>query len=108
LAYIAVALLGIVLTFLNFDLEVLRGNISHLRNGRAPNAGAAVFPSLPLNPILLAGLAWLLDHLHPHAGLWAVSAIFFVSFPAWALSRRNLQRQLDQLKTRATDEERAA
>ena len=45
----------------SFASEITRGNIDHLKNGRKPNAGAVIFPTIPFVQIVAVGVAWLLE-----------------------------------------------
>lgn len=55
--YIFAIILGLVSSILLMACEVSRGNITHLKNGREPNAGAAIFPTIIIVPLFFAGIA---------------------------------------------------
>ena len=98
MTYVIVAVLATICTFLGFALECTSGNITHLENGREPNAGAALFPNIPFNPLLAVGVAWALERVHVHLGLWVFVGLFLIYLPCWWFSLRRLTRKLDALK----------
>ena len=79
--YAIIALLATIFTFLGFAIECTSGNITHVKHGRKPNAGAAVFPSFPVIPLLVLGFAWLMDQWHANIGFWSVVGLFLVYLP---------------------------
>ena len=65
-----------------FALEIVQGNICHVRNGRPANAGAALMPSIPLVQLCYVAVAWAIDRLRPGLGFEIVAAYAVVSM-AW-------------------------
>ena len=99
MTYAIVATIGVIVAFMGFAIEIADGNITHVRNGREPNAGAAIFPSIPFFPALAAGVSWLLDQAHSGLGLWVVVGLFALWVPFWWRSLRRLDKELASLKT---------
>jgi len=102
MTYAIVAAIGVVLTFMGFATEIVASNIVHVQNGREPSAGAAVFPSIPLVPLLLVGVAWGLDHIRSGLGIWVVCGLFVLYLPAWFFRLRRLSRRLESLKRKGS------
>jgi hypothetical protein len=100
MSYIVVALIATVATFLGGGSAVVRRNIVHVTNGRAPNAGWSVFPSMPCVPMFWMGVAWLLDQLQTGLGLWVVGGLFVLFVPMWWWRFRALRRELASLQLR--------
>ena len=99
MGYLLVALLSIVFAFLGFATEIARGNISHIENGREPNAGASIFPVIPLGPMFLVGLVWLLNNTYHNLGFWAFVAFTAWHIPSWWISQTRLNNRLKELTT---------
>jgi energy-converting hydrogenase Eha subunit A len=71
--YLLAIVFSLIASVQSFALEITRCNIIHLKNERQPNAGAAIFPTIPLFQIIAAGIAWLLEKfLQPYA-IWIFS-----------------------------------
>ncbi len=94
--YILAILFGLTVCVQSFLSEVTAGNIGHLRNGREPNAGAALFPTFPFIPLLFVVIAWILQMFTQ----WAIW-IFVVSFLAlsvfWAIGFAKLKAEFNRL-----------
>ena len=103
--YALVVLLAVVFTFLGFASECAAGNIIHVKNGREPNAGAAIFPGIPFIPIIAFVIVRLLNRLIANLGF----SIFFLSFvlylPFWWVDLRRMNEELANL-TAATEDSR--
>ncbi len=78
LLYILLAVLSLGSCVAGFHSEVLNGNIRHLENGREPNAGAAIFPTIPLIPIVHFGLVYGLNQITNSLGWYVIFAYFGV------------------------------
>jgi len=70
--YFVILLVSLVNCFIGFGLECTNGNIIHLKNGREPNAGACIFPTIPVIPAFWLGVFWLLDSKTTLQSFWAV------------------------------------
>ncbi len=82
---------------MGFISEVTAGNITHLKNGRKPEAGATVFPTIPIMQLLTVLVTWGLNRIHPPLGFYTVSALFVVFALFWVVSYRKLKREFDEL-----------
>lgn len=98
MGYFLVVLASIVFAFLGFAIEVAQGNISHVENGREPNAGFALFPVIPFLPMLFVAAVWLANALDDNLGFWLFSAYTIWHVPARWLQQKRLNKKLDQLK----------
>ncbi|HEY8942117.1 MAG TPA: hypothetical protein VIM59_18115 [Cellvibrio sp.] len=56
--------------------EILRGNIVHLQNGREPNAGVALFPTIPFVQAMHFGIVYGLNLAQENLG-WYVITVYF-------------------------------
>ena len=96
-SYSIIIVLAVIFTFLELVLEATKGNIVHVKNGREPNAGAAIFPGIPCIPFAGVLLAWLLNHCYPNLGFWTVVGLFTLYLPCWRRSLRRLDGELQLL-----------
>ena len=55
MTYAIIVLLATIFTFLGFAIECTKGNITHIKHGRKPNAGGSCLPKLPCYPVVGAG-----------------------------------------------------
>jgi len=85
--YLIAILWGLLACVQGYAVEVVKGNISHLKNGREPNAGACLFPALPAVPLMSVFIAWLIELFIPTysieiflIGLSVMSIILLISF----------------------------
>lgn len=96
--YLLAIFLSLVVSAQGFASEITAGNISHLKHGRQPNAGAAIFPVIPVFQFLAAGVAWLLQAFVPGYAVWILVGLFLGFSAFWTVSfvrlRAELQRRL--------------
>lgn len=96
--YLLAIFLSLFVSAQCFAAEITASNITHLKNGRQPNAGAAIFPTIPVFQLLAAGIAWLLQVFVPSYAVWTLSGLFLVFSALWAVAflklRAELQRSL--------------
>ena len=90
MATVIAALAGTVLAFMELVRECAEGNVIHVENGRPPNAGAAVFPAIPVIPALAVLASWLLGLVHPALSPWGVVALVGLYVPPWICRVRSL------------------
>jgi hypothetical protein len=88
LLYLAVVGISLLSCFVGFSLECVQGNIVHLKHGRPPNAGAALFPTLPVIPAAYLLVAWGVNQWLPMMGFVAVGAYSLGSIALRVLSIR--------------------
>ena len=60
----------------SFYQERLHGNIGHLKNGREPNAGVALFPTIPFAQAMHFGIVYAFNLVQENLG-WYVIAVYF-------------------------------
>ena len=89
--------LSLVSCFVGFADEVATSNIRHVENGRPPNAGAAIFPSIPLMQIVYLAAARGIDQLRSGLGLPIVVALGCVLIVWQFLSYRRASVRLKAL-----------
>ncbi len=102
MTYLLAIVLSLIVSVFAFASEITAGNIGHLRNGRAPNAGAALFPTIPVFQVLAVGIAWLLDMVLLDYTVWVLLGGFLVLVVLWAVLFVKLRAEL----ARATEEAR--
>jgi len=86
----ALLALSLVSCVLGFALEMTQSNIRHVQNGRAPNAGVALLPTIPFVQVAYLAIAWAMDSLRPDLGFEIVTAYAVVSITwRWFLYRRS-------------------
>jgi hypothetical protein len=100
MVYLLAIILSVIICVFAFASEVTAGNIGHLRNGRQPNAGAALFPLIPSIQLLAVAIAWLLEKITPEYTIWILLSGFLVITVLWALSFVKLRAEF----ARATEE----
>jgi len=96
--YLLAIIFSLVVCVQSFASEITAGNITHIKNGRLPNAGAAIFPTIPIFPLLAIGAAWLLQTFIPQYALWILVGSFLIFSVFWALSFTRLKTKFDQIK----------
>jgi hypothetical protein len=102
--YALIIFMSLVACVLGFISEVTRGNIGHIKHGRKPEAGAAIFPTIPTVQIITVLLAWGLNHLYPNLGFYTVIAIFGLLYAMWIVSYPKLKREFDEAEKRRISE----
>ena len=85
----------------------LSGNITHLKNGRKPNAGVSIFPMIPLFQLLALGIAWTLEHFVPRFAFWILLGSFLALFVFWLMSYKRLKAELDRAMLAAKHDQSA-
>jgi hypothetical protein len=97
--YILAVILGFVACVMSFAFEITAGNICHLKHGRQPNAGAALFPTIPVIPLLAVGAAWLLRTSIPAHAVSILVGSFLLFACLWTISFVRLRAQFRQITT---------
>lgn len=97
--YTVVIITAVVFTFLVLATECANGNIAHVRNGREPNAGAAIFPGIPFFPIIAIVIMRIGDSFYPNLGFGAIIVGFLLFVPYWIWEIRKLNAQLESMST---------
>ena len=96
--YFLAIIFSLVASGQSFASEITAGNITHLKNGRLPNAGAAIFPTIPIFQLLGIGAARLLQKFNSQYAVWILVGLFLIFSVFWALSFRKLRAEFNQIK----------
>jgi hypothetical protein len=96
--YLLAIIFSLVASVESFASEITAGNIAHLKNGRQPNAGAAIFPMIPVLPLFSIGVAWLLQAFIPHYAVWILVGSFLIFSAFWAFSFTKLRAELNRIQ----------
>ena len=95
--YVLVLLLSLCSCFVGFLREAAEANVRHVQNGRKPNAGAAVFPNIPLVQLTYFLATWALEQVVHDAAYALVSLYSFVSMAVRFGQYRKFELQLKAL-----------
>lgn len=96
--YVIAVILGLGACVQSFLSEITAGNITHLKNGRPPNAAAALFPLIPSVPLFFVGAAWTLQTFVPEHATWILLGAFLALSTLWVFSFRKLRAQLHPIE----------
>ena len=77
--YTALVLLSLIEVFVGCAAEVATSNITHVKNGRKPNASCAILPLIPILQIAYVLVAMGLNHLVPNLGYVAVGGLSVIN-----------------------------
>ena len=99
--YLLALILGFAACFMSFASEIMAGNIRHLKQGRQPNAGAAMFPTVPVVPLLAMGAAWLLRVFFPGHAVSIFVGSFLLFARLWTVSLLRLRDQFHRIRNSA-------
>jgi len=94
MTFLLAIVLSVIVSVYAFASEITAGNIGHLQNGREPNAGAALFPTIPFLQVVAVGVAWFLEKVAPEYAVWALLGAFLVLTVMWAVSFVKLRAEL--------------
>ena len=97
MTYGIVVLLSVIVAFLGFATEITDCNIRHVKNGREPNAGAAIFPGIPFIPLITVGFVWAVNRIYPNLGFGLFVSLFCVFVPSWWINIRRSNKKLRAL-----------
>jgi thiol:disulfide interchange protein len=96
--YLLAIFFSLVVSGQSFASGITAGNITHVKNGRLPKAGAAIFPTIPIFPLLAIGAAWLLQAFIPQYAVWILVGSFLIFSVFWAFSFTKLKAEFDRIK----------
>src|SRR5438552_950238 len=96
--YLLATIFSLVVSGQSFASEITAGNITRLKNGRPTNTGAAVFPTIPIFPLLAIGAAWLLRIFIPQFAVWILVGLFLILSIFWALSFWKLRVEFHRIQ----------
>jgi hypothetical protein len=97
--YIAVFVASIISVALGFNLEVVQGNIRHIENCREPNAGAAIFPTIPVILIVYLLTAWGLNNVIENMGFYLIGLYFILTVIYKSVAIKKCSKRLNGLKS---------
>jgi hypothetical protein len=93
MSYLVAIALSLVVSMFSFTLEIVSGNIRHVKNGRKPDAGAALFPNIPFIQVLAVGITWLVEKTVPDYTMTVVLGGFAVITVAWLVAFLKLRAE---------------
>ena len=96
--YVLAIILSFVFCAQGLASEVMASNITHLKNGRQPNAGASIFPVVPIVQFLAGGGAWFLKTFSPHYAIWILIGSFLIFSAFWAFSFAKLRAEFIRIQ----------
>ena len=96
--YLLAIIFSLVFCAQGLASEVMAGNITHLKNGRQPSAGASIFPVVPIVQFLAIGAAWLLQTFIPHYAIWILIGSFLIFSVFWAFSFTKLRAEFNRIQ----------
>ncbi|MCW7537971.1 hypothetical protein OOT46_08920 [Aquabacterium sp. A7-Y] len=99
--FVLIVVLSLVSCFVGFALEVAEGNIRHLRNGRPPNAGAAILPNIPFVPMIYVAVTWALNLARDGGGFLVVGSYAVISICVTLNAYKQASRELKALQSGA-------
>jgi len=99
--YLGLVFLALTSCGVSFSLETTIGNIGHIKNGREPNAGAAILPTIPIIPAMYVLAAWSINHLYPNLGYIVVAVYGVLSIAIGIIQYRKARATLEALRTGA-------
>ena len=97
--YIAVFVASIISVGMGFNLEVVQGNIRHIENCREPNAGAAIFPTIPVIPIVYLLIVWGLNNVIENMGFYLIGLYFMLTVIYKSVVIKKCSKRLNELKS---------
>ncbi len=100
--YLIAVALSLVSCGLSFACEIITGNMTHLRYGREPNAGVALFPTIPFVQFVFVGAAWLVDFLVPSVAFWLFTILCLVLVGLQTVALRRLRAEWKQVSQSRT------
>ena len=106
--YLIAIILSLVACAQSFLSEATIGNITHLKNGRPPNAGVALFPLIPFMPLLFLGAAWILRRFVPEYAMWILVGAFLTLSLIWMVSFAKLRAELRRTEAACHTHDQAA
>lgn len=97
--YVVILMLSVISCFVGFVLEIAERNIFHIQNGCSPDAGATIFPNIPVVPLIYVLVVWMLNHLYQDLGFIVVATYAVLSIGVRLFQYRKANRQLKTLNT---------
>ena len=95
--YVLIIIMSLVFSGMSFVSEITQGNITHIKNGREPNAGAALFPTIPFVPLFMVLLTWGVNTVYEDLGFYFTTGCFIVYLPIWYFNYRTSVKELKSI-----------
>ena len=95
--YVLIIIISLVLSAMSFAGEITQANITHIKNGREPDAGAALFPTIPFIPLFIVLLTWGLNTVYENLGFYSIIGCFVAYLPIWYFSYRTSVKELKSI-----------
>jgi|GEM_PF-1860580 hypothetical protein len=96
--YIITVIAALVLSFMMLASEALNGNITHLKNGREPNAGACIFPTIPCVPLFFCFISWIVEKFLKEYSIAIMLIVFAALYGLWVVGFMKLKSEFEALK----------
>jgi hypothetical protein len=77
--YLGLVVLSLTSCVAGWALQTVSANVRHVESGREPNAGASIWPDVPVIPLTYVSVAWGLNWLRPGLGFMIVAAYAVLS-----------------------------
>lgn len=101
--FAVLVVLSLLSCFVGFSLEVEERNILHVQQGRPPNAGAALFPAIPVVPVAYCCAAWGVNLLRPNWGYVIVTGYAVLSMAVRCYQLSRARRRLRDILTQGAN-----
>ncbi len=82
---------------MSFAGEIISGNIGHVKNGREPNASAAIFPIIPFGSLFIVLITFLLNKIYDDLGFYLVVGLFVIYCPIWYVPYMKSKKELESM-----------
>lgn len=106
MVYGLIIFISTVVCVMGFISEITVCNITHIENGRNPEAGASIFPTIPTVQILAVFIAWGLNKVHPNLGFYGILGLFVVYCLFWIPSYLKAKSKLHKLEKDINSEQK--
>ncbi len=97
MTYLIAIVISLVSCIIGFILEIAEGNVTHVRNGRKPEAGVSLVPTIPMVPLFYCGAMWIINTQGENLGLYAVIGYFLIASILKLLAIKRLNLELKKL-----------
>ena len=105
--YILTVIASVTLSFMMLVSEALGGNITHVKNGREPNAGACIHPTIPCVPLFFCFIAWLAEKFIKEYSIVVMVLVFTALYILWTIGYMKLKAEIKSLTTKQTTANKA-
>ena len=95
---ILIVMMSLLTCAIGIAREMAEANVRHVQNGRTPNAGAALFPTIPFIQFFYLFAAWSLNQIHQDLGFFVVAAYSVLNICIQVMQLRRASATLRMLK----------